>query len=311
MTLPVYPNSINLSNIQTEFGGSNPISLSEYYAGGSYVASGTIGYPGGNATNIPSSGQISFDNFHGAVRTYNVTISSDTADYNLMTALQNAGANISGTFRVNVTINAIVYSTSTGSPGFNTGPLSGGAVYITNNSYIVGKGGAGGTGALGGNGQRGTNGANGGLAFWAQTTTYFTNNGVIGGGGGGGGGGAGGDYDSPNPTGSEGYGGGGGGGAGFGLGGPVRPPGSPDFYAGQTAGGNGTYNSAGGGGSGGSYGGYGNDRFGWWGGAGGALGSSGQNGGGLGQPAGSGGAAVAGNGNITWITTGTRYGSIS
>lgn len=42
--------SISLLNIQTEFGGSNPIAISEYYA----VASG-----------IPSSGTISFYQFYG------------------------------------------------------------------------------------------------------------------------------------------------------------------------------------------------------------------------------------------------------
>jgi hypothetical protein len=306
MTLPT--STISLSDIQTEFGGSNPISLSEYYASGTGIPSGVAS----GIANIPSSGVISFNNFHGAIRTFNVTISSNTPDYNLMTALQNAGANITGTFVVKVTINAIVYAMN-GSVGFNTGPLAGGAVYITNNSWIVGKGGAGGAGAYGGAGQRGLNGGAGTTAFWAQTTTYFTNNGYIGGGGGGGGGGAGGDYGDFNAgsPGNEAYGGGGGGGAGHGVAGPVRPPSNPQFYAGQTAGGTGTYNSPGGGGQGGSYQGYGNDRWGWFGGAGGGLGSVGANGGGLGQPGGAAGAAVAGNGNITWIATGTRYGALT
>jgi hypothetical protein len=44
--------------------GSN--SLSNYYAGGSYVPAGTIGYPGGVATYIPSSGRINLSNFYGA-----------------------------------------------------------------------------------------------------------------------------------------------------------------------------------------------------------------------------------------------------
>lgn len=62
MTLPAHGNSISLSQIQTEFGGSNPISLSEYYAGGSYVPSGTTGEHGA----IPSSSTTSLDKFHGA-----------------------------------------------------------------------------------------------------------------------------------------------------------------------------------------------------------------------------------------------------
>lgn len=51
--------AISLGNIQTEFGGSNPISISEYYRGGAFVdtGSGTVG--------IPASGQISFSQFYG------------------------------------------------------------------------------------------------------------------------------------------------------------------------------------------------------------------------------------------------------
>jgi len=45
MALPT-SGALPLSDIQTEFGGSNPVSLSEYYAGGSYVPSGTSGTNG-------------------------------------------------------------------------------------------------------------------------------------------------------------------------------------------------------------------------------------------------------------------------
>jgi len=61
MTTPVTP--LTAANIQTEFGGSNPVALNEYYAGGSYVPSGTKNY---NNVTIPSSGQISYDNLRGA-----------------------------------------------------------------------------------------------------------------------------------------------------------------------------------------------------------------------------------------------------
>lgn len=53
--------AISLDNIQTEFGGSNPASLSEYYAGGTYVPAGTTGTNGA----VPSSGAISLSNFYG------------------------------------------------------------------------------------------------------------------------------------------------------------------------------------------------------------------------------------------------------
>lgn len=52
--------SISLSQIQTEFGGSNPISINEYYKGGAYVLTTD------NAPNVPASGQIDFNDFWGA-----------------------------------------------------------------------------------------------------------------------------------------------------------------------------------------------------------------------------------------------------
>lgn len=69
MPLPAWGNSLSLSQIQAEFGGSNPASLSEYYAGGGLVPAGTVGYPsGGSAVAIPSSGIISINNFFGATK---------------------------------------------------------------------------------------------------------------------------------------------------------------------------------------------------------------------------------------------------
>lgn len=48
---------ISFQDIQDEFGGSYPIQANEYYAGGSFVASGT--------GSIPSSGQIGINSFYG------------------------------------------------------------------------------------------------------------------------------------------------------------------------------------------------------------------------------------------------------
>lgn len=47
--------------MQTEFGGANPISMSEYYAGGSYVPASTSGANGA----VPSSGAISMSKLYG------------------------------------------------------------------------------------------------------------------------------------------------------------------------------------------------------------------------------------------------------
>jgi hypothetical protein len=69
MTIKPYTSpDLSMSEIQSEFGGSNPIGLNEYYAGGPFVNSGTLGYPrpSGSPVAIPSSGEISLNNFYGA-----------------------------------------------------------------------------------------------------------------------------------------------------------------------------------------------------------------------------------------------------
>jgi hypothetical protein len=64
---------LKLSTIQTEFGGINPISLSEYYAGGANVPSGTSGTNGA----VPPNGAISISKFYGTskvIDTQTVTV---------------------------------------------------------------------------------------------------------------------------------------------------------------------------------------------------------------------------------------------
>lgn len=61
MPLPA-SGTITLAQIQTEFGGANPISLSEYYKGGAYVSVSDT------APNVPTSGTISMSMFYGAAK---------------------------------------------------------------------------------------------------------------------------------------------------------------------------------------------------------------------------------------------------
>lgn len=63
-------------SISGEFGGPGT-DLTQYYAGGAYVPGGTIGYPYGVATPIPTSGTISLSNFHGSKREYLLTFYDD------------------------------------------------------------------------------------------------------------------------------------------------------------------------------------------------------------------------------------------
>jgi len=58
--------AVSLSEIQAEFGGSNPVSLSEYYRGGSYVTD--------NNTGVPTSGEVSLAaDFYGTAKTVSMT----------------------------------------------------------------------------------------------------------------------------------------------------------------------------------------------------------------------------------------------
>lgn len=61
MTLPSENNPISLGKIQTEFGGSDPISVTEYYRSGSYVS-------GKYNESIPTSGALSLSNFYGKTK---------------------------------------------------------------------------------------------------------------------------------------------------------------------------------------------------------------------------------------------------
>lgn len=267
--------AISLSNIQTEFGGSNPISLNEYYAGGGYVPAGTSG--------VPSSGTISINQFYGKsnVFNFNPTISSSTYNYNLKSAAIAAGWNQTTPLIANVTVAAgvVIGSTSTAaafdtSSGYPSGSSL--ALTIQSGAYISGKGGNGAN--YGPN-----NGAPGGLALWAQVGIKITNNGTIQGGGGGGGAGQ-------SPWGGGGGGGGQVGGTG-GIGGGYDDGQGPNGRPGTlTAGGIGGF---------------------YYGGAGGNPGQNGSNspttGVGYGGAA---GACTSGNANITWLATGTRLGAL-
>ena len=74
---------LSLDDIQTEFGGTNPISMSEYYRGGSFVTD--------NNTDIPTSGEISFSDFYGGVKQFTHTITSNQEEINLATYLTSQG----------------------------------------------------------------------------------------------------------------------------------------------------------------------------------------------------------------------------
>ena len=65
MALPA-SGAISLGQVQTEFGGASPATISEYYRAGVNVPT--------SQTNIPTSGAISLSNFHGTANEQVVTV---------------------------------------------------------------------------------------------------------------------------------------------------------------------------------------------------------------------------------------------
>lgn len=284
--------SISFADIQAEFGGANPISLSEYYRGGSYVTS--------NNTSVPISGIIQLNNFYGAVKQFSLVISSNQIGQSLRDIAIGAGWNQSDFLLA--TNNAVLSSSSTAVPALTISGSFPNGVALVNNSFIVGMGGAG--------GNYDQAGKPGGTALSATAAVTITNNGVIAGGGGGGGAGAfwvWNGYDRSTP------GSGGASGLVAAAGGTTWGSPSVNGYPSGGPDGNGLYSTGGP-----------SNNWGWGGrasspgGIGGSWGSAGDTGGGVdgaynysGYAGGAGGAAVTGNGYITWVATGTRYGSIS
>lgn len=322
MTIPS-SGPLSLSDIQTEFGGSNPISLSEYYAGGANVPSGTTGDSGA----IPSSGTISMGQFYGASNrvAITLTISANTNGYNIFN--NRGGTYVAGISDVTLVNNANIYSTSGVALDTGTGWTAGDTITIDNNALIVGHGGDGGVGGNVGTTSAtsaGTAGGAGSTAFNLQYNITLDNTGgTISGGSGGGGGGGSSVVASPVKGGNLYHGAtGGGGGAGRAsasggsAGGGSAQNGTVYGSAGNASsitalgtGGAGATNTAsspnavsGAGGSGGA-----NTA------SAGANGVAGTNGStSAGGTGGAGGKAINLNGNsITYTATGTIYGAVS
>ena len=169
--------SISLQQIASEFGDSAPHSLSEFYAGGS------AGVTSGGAPNVPSSGEISFDDFYGAANQVIVTLSSSENNVNVSSKF---GSNFSSAIPKLLVINSGVElgATSTSNYALQVPSGMGGTLTIQNAGTISGAGGDGSTSTS-------NNGGTGGTAlFIASSNVTVTNTGTIRGGGGGGGKGA-------------------------------------------------------------------------------------------------------------------------
>ena len=218
--------AISMQNIQDEFGGAHPISLSEYYSA---------------ASGVPASGAISISNFYGKSNIFYLTISSNVQQGNLHTLATNAGWDGSSLLEATVNSGVWLWSDNTGVAGFTINVAN---AKIINNGRIIGRGGNGG---VGGDDRGATAGWSGGPAInvTASGVWIVNNSGAyIAGGGGGGGSGDSGPRNA--------WGGGGAGGGGYYYntgGGAINQKGAaPGANNGQTAagaggsGGNANYN---------------------------------------------------------------------
>ena len=300
--------SLAFSAIQTEFGGSNPISMSEYYAGGDNVASGTSGDSG----TIPSTGTIALSEFYGSTArvAITLTISSNTANYSIFS--NKGGTYVAGFADITLVNNAVVSSSSTGTAALDTGSgwTSGDTITVDNNSTIVGDGGDGGAGGAvsGSTVAAAVAGGAGGNAVNLQYAVTIDNTGGTISGGGGGGGGGGSTYKELALGGSQ-IRGGDGGGGGFG-GGAAGAGGVASDGSNGTAGAAGTVSAAGAGGGSSSYSGGDGGAAGAAGTAG-TLGSTETSNGAVGAGGAAGKAVNLNSNSITWTANGTRNGAIS
>lgn len=116
MALPT-SGPLSLSDIQGEFGGSNPISLSEYYAGGGLVPSGTSGTNGP----VPTSGTISISSFYGTSASVPLSISISP----------------SSLYDTRIGGGSLTSSPATGTGAGGTAPYTYAWTYVSGNSYTI------------------------------------------------------------------------------------------------------------------------------------------------------------------------------
>lgn len=182
MATPSFPNPISLGNIQTEFGGSTPISISEYYRP----------LNGVTATVVPTSGSINMGVFRGLSKKIIVTIGGSgpnlipspvTNNPTTSTLFTIGGVNYwNQNIEKELVINGEVGSLTRFIPALTVSSGLQGTFTLRNNGFISGAGGK--PGNVDGGLRR-----QGGDALLIQSSTTIVNNGTIRAGGGTGAGG--------------------------------------------------------------------------------------------------------------------------
>ena len=141
---------LSLSDIQAEFGGTNPISISEYYKGGAFVLTTDF------APNVPTSGTINISDFYGARKTTLTTLTFTTAGDNLFVVPSTVVGNLQIVTMTGGGGGGGGPDSQPGASGYGGLTITGGNVPVSAgdivNAFVGGGGGAGGSGGGGGGG---------------------------------------------------------------------------------------------------------------------------------------------------------------
>lgn len=179
MALPVSPDPISLGDLQTNFGGTDPVSLNEYYRRGTFVAD----VPNNNK--VPTAGAISLEDFYGAVSKITVVNNGTLTNVSMQNAFTINGINYwTRDIEKEYINNGTIGSNNAGNAALTVNGGRSGLFTLTNNGNIYGAGGDGGTVGAGT-----PDGRPGGTAIANNSSNYSIVNsstGRIWGGGGGG-----------------------------------------------------------------------------------------------------------------------------
>jgi hypothetical protein len=149
MALPT-SGPLSLLDIQAEFGGTNPISLSEYYKGGAYVLNTDY------APNVPSSGAIKISDFYGARKTTVTTLTFTSQGDNFFVLPATVVGNLQIVIMTGGGGGGGGPDSQPGFSGYGGVTITGGSFPVSAgdlvNCFVGGGGGAGGSGGGGGGG---------------------------------------------------------------------------------------------------------------------------------------------------------------
>ena len=141
---------LSLTDIQAEFGGTNPISLSEYYKGGAFVLTTDF------APNVPTSGTIKISDFYGARKTTLTTLTFTTAGDNLFVVPSTVVGNLQIVTMTGGGGGGGGPDSQPGASGYGGVTITGGNVPVSAgdivNAFVGGGGGPGESGGGGGGG---------------------------------------------------------------------------------------------------------------------------------------------------------------